>query len=269
MRSLFLVAGIASLSPLAVGIASAPAMAQSQIKVERVAFPPGASGTTLSRSIRGYETIDFLVNARTGQRLVASMTSNNTAAYFNVIEPGSADEAVYVGSMSSPANNAGWTVQRSGDLRIRVYLYRSAARRGESATIRLNISLTGNGSVATQLPGQVPGQGGTATQLPGDAMVPGTNYHATGPLDCRLRAFGRILQCQQGVIRLGNGSASVTIRKPDGSKRTITFNKGMPVGYDQDVIGPMPMTWTKQNYQTTVRIGVETFIIPDAIVWGG
>jgi hypothetical protein len=269
MRKLFLAAGIASISPLAFGIASAPAKAQSQIKVERVSFSPGTNSATVTRTIRGPETIDFLVNARSGQRLVASMTSNNSAAYFNVIEPGRADEAVYVGSMSSPANNAGWTIQRSGDLRIRVYLYRNAARRGESANIRLNIAITDQSGAAMQLPGQVPGQGGTATQLPGDAMVPGTNYHATGPLDCRLRAGGRIVQCQQGVIRLGNGSATVTVRKPNGSTRTITFNKGMPVGYDQDLVRPLPMSWSKQSYQTTVRIGGETFIIQDAVVWGG
>jgi hypothetical protein len=234
-----------------------------------VSFAPGADRTVVVRTIRGSETIDFLISARTGQRLEASMTSSNTAAYFNVLEPGSTDEAVYVGSMSSPFNNAGWTVQRSGDLRIRVYLYRAAANRGESASIRLNIALIGQGATAAQLPEQLPGQGGSVTQLPGDVLLPGTNYHATGPIDCRFRLIGRFAQCQQGVIRLGGGTASVTIRKPDGTRRTIIFNRGTPIGYDQDPIRPVPMTSTRQGYQTTVRIGLETYVIPDAFVFGG
>jgi hypothetical protein len=279
MRYVSVFAELALLAPLSAAMTSAPAMAQSQIKLERVSFAPGVNTTTVVRTIRGSETIDFLISARTGQRLEASMTSSNTAAYFNVLEPGSTDEAVYVGSMSSPFNNAGWTVQRSGDLRIRVYLYRAAANRGESASIRLNIALTGQGGTATQLPGQLPGQGGTVTQLPGqggsvtqlpgDALVPGTNYHATGLIDCRFRLIGRFKQCQQGVIRLGGGTASVTIRKPDGTRRTITFNRGTPVGYDQDLVRPVAMTWSKLSYQTTVRIGLETYVIPDAVVFGG
>jgi len=268
MRELLFAVGIVVLSPFMPAMISVPAMAQSDIKVERVSFRPGTSSTTVTRTMRGRETIDFLVNARQGQRLVASMTSNNTAAYYNVIEPGKTDEAVYVGSMSSPLNSVGWTIQKSGDLRIRVYLYRAAARRGESANIRLNISVTGAGGVATQLPGQMPGQGGTASQLPGDALVPGTNYHATGPLDCVTYAGGPVMECQQGVIRLGNGSASVTVRKPDGSTRTITYSKGSPVGYDQSLTRPVPMTWSRQDDQTTVRIGGETFMIPDAVFWG-
>lgn len=269
MRNVSLFAGLALLAPLSAAMMSVPAMAQSQIKVERVSFAPGANRTVVVRTIRGHGTVDFLIRARAGQRLEASMTSSNAAAYFNVLEPGSTDEAVYVGSMSSPFNNAGWTVQRSGDLRIRVYLHRAAANRGESASIRLNIALTGQGGTATQLPGPLPGQGGSAVQQSGDALVPGTNYHATGPVDCRFRLVGRFAQCQQGVIRLGGGTASVTIRKPDGTRRTIIFNRGTPIGHDQDPIRPVAMTWSKQSYQTTVRIGLETYVIPDAVVFGG
>jgi hypothetical protein len=265
MRKLLFVLGVVLSSPFVPGLIAAPANAQSEIKAERVAFRSGASSTTVTRTIRGRETIDFLVNAREGQRLVASMTSDNSAAYFNVIEPGKADEAVYVGSMSSPSNSVGWTIRKSGDLRIRVYLYRAAARRGERATIRLNIAVNGSGAGATQLPGQ----GGTASQLPGDALVQGTNFHARGPLECVARAGGPVLQCEMGVIRLGGGSAVVTIRKRDGSTRTITFGEGTPVGYDQDLTRPVPMTWSRQDYQTTVRIGGESYIIEDAVVWGG
>ncbi len=269
MRRFMFALGLALLSPLAIVASSAPANAQESIKVERVTFRPGTTGTVITRTIRGREIVDYLVNARAGQRISVSMTANNKAAYFNVNSPGEADTAWYVGSMSSPENSFSGTIMRSGNQRIRVYLYRNAARRGERAQIRLNVSVTGQAGSATQLPGTVPGPGGTATQLPGDALVPGTNYHATGSISCVLGNSGPSRDCRFGIVRRGGGSGDLTVTRPGGGTRMITFERGTPVRYDQSQADPGPLHWTKRNDETVVRIGAEHYTIPDGIIFGG
>jgi len=197
------------------------------------------------------------------------MTSNNSAAYFNIIDPGERDVASYVGANSDPANSYSATLLKSGDTKIRVYLYRAAAMRGERANVRLSISVTGSGGTATQLPGTPSGSGGTATQLPGDALVAGTPYHATGIMSCVVRSNGPVGDCRFGVIRLGGGSAAVSIAKLDGRSRTIIFQRGVPIGFDQAAGEPGRLTWTKQGDQTIVQIGGERYYVVDAVLFGG
>lgn len=106
------------------------------------------------------------------------------------------------------------------------------------------------------------------TRSPGDALVPRTNFHATGLVRCTA-AGGAIRDCAFGVIRIGNGSAAVTIRKPDGTARTIVYRQGSPIGYDQDIKRPVAMKWSRRGDETTVQIGRESYVIPDAAVFGG
>lgn len=254
MRNRVVTAGAAIMVAFSAVSISEPARAQSQPRAERVMFRPGESSVTLTRTIRGYETIDLVVGAREGQRLVASMTSDNGAAYFNLIAPGETDVAFYAGSMSQPLNRFDGPVAKSGDMKVRLYLYRAAARRGERATIRLSLSITGGTS--------------NVTQLPGDALVPGSNFHATGTVGC-VPYGSATLQCDFGVIRIGSGSAAVTVRKPDGTTRTIVYRQGSPIGYDQDIKRPLMMNWTRRGDETTVQIGRESYVIPDAAVFGG
>lgn len=166
MRTLLTALGLAFAGPAALVMATAPIAAQTPIKEERVSFPKGRTSTVITRTIKGRQTIDFLVRARAGQRLVASMTSPNRSAYFNIIAPSEQNVAFYAGDMSTPLNSFKGRVPRSGDLRFRVYLYRNAARMGQTATIRLSISITGAGGSVTQLPGSAP-EGGAASHLPG------------------------------------------------------------------------------------------------------
>lgn len=245
------------------------AIAQSEMKTERVTIRAGQSSAEISRSIRGRETIDFLVNAREGQRLVVSMTSNNASANFNLIAPGEQDVAFYIGSNSSPVNSFNGTVPRSGDVRIRVYLYRAAALRGERADFKVSLLVTGAASGAAQLPGTTPETGGVAGQLPADNLVPGTHYNATGNLSCQARITSRVTDCRYGVMRFGAGSAAVVISKTDGRTRTLVYRQGVPVGFDQGAQDRTRMTWSREGYLTKVRVGAEQYFVPDAIVTGG
>ena len=109
------------------------------IHTERVHFAKGASSATVEGRIQGDMTIDYLLGARQGQSMNVSMASDNGANYFNIIAPGKADEAMFVGSSSG--NQFEGRLPANGDYKVRVYLMRSAARRDEIANYRLEMSI--------------------------------------------------------------------------------------------------------------------------------
>jgi hypothetical protein len=241
--------------------------AQNSVKTERVTFRKGATAAVVTRTIKGNETIDFVVGAREGQQLKASMTSKSRSAYFNIIAPGESDVAFYVGD-TYPANQYSGQVPRSGDMKFRVYLNRAAARRGETATVKLTIAISGKGAIATQLPDRIPVGNGQATQLPGDAIVPGTGYNATGRVPCWTEN-GYVGTCVYGVRRQSGGNGTVTITKPNGRSRTIFYQAGHPTGYDFSQADPASFNWKRFGDEVSISIGQETYKIPDAVITGG
>ena len=66
------------------------------------------------------------------------MRTSSTAAYFNVTRQGS-DTAMFVGSTSGDTFTG--VLPANGDYVVRVYLMRSAARRGEHANYTLNVGI--------------------------------------------------------------------------------------------------------------------------------
>lgn len=137
-----------SIVALAVTIAAIPATAQSPIRTERVQFPKGASAATVRGAIRGYDTVDYIVGARVGQSMSVSMQTSNSSAYFNILPPRS-EQAIFNSSIAG--NRFDGRLKDSGDYRVRVYLMRNAARRGERATYSLSVGVTArpaNGGVA-------------------------------------------------------------------------------------------------------------------------
>ncbi|MDF0541150.1 hypothetical protein PX699_02245 [Sphingobium sp. H39-3-25] len=122
----------------AVTIAAMPATAQSPIRAERVHFARGASSATIRGSIKGYDTIDYIVGARAGQAMSVSLKTSNMSSYFNVLPPRS-EEAIFNGSIAGSRFDG--RLKDSGDYRIRVYLMRNAARRGERATYSLSVGV--------------------------------------------------------------------------------------------------------------------------------
>lgn len=109
------------------------------ITTRRLSFDRGSSTARLESSITGRETIDYLLNVRAGQSMNISLASPNTATYFNLLEPGETEVAIFNGSMNE--NMFEGVSKKSGDYRIRVYLYRNAARRGETANYNLEVAV--------------------------------------------------------------------------------------------------------------------------------
>ena len=336
------------------------AAAQDGVRTEQVFFPAGTTGTTISDSVTGRASVDYKVGAESGQTLRVRLTSDNTATYFNVYAPGTGpgDAALAVGSLTGPMmvdlNRFEGVLPVSGVYTISVYLFRNAARRGETSNYMLDLSITGEtgeivqGDFADGLQGGpdfwnvrtsgaplnlrkgpsagadlvsslangtplrnlgcrmaegrrwcrvatlsdpgfegwvagdflVEGSGdGAATQLPDvipvpgggtDALVPGTDYNATGSIECVRGADGPVESCGFGVVRQGRGTGVITVEWPDGGSRVIFFEAGKPVSFDQSQADQgVEMTIARDQDNSIVFIGEDRFVIPDAVIWGG
>lgn len=103
-----------------------------------------------------------------------------------------------------------------------------------------------------------------------DALVPGTNFNATGNIPCARYAGQPMAACRFGVVRKGQGSGSVTVFWPDGGNRVIFFENGTPARFDQSQAdGNVRMNVGKNADLFMVTIGVQRFEIPEAVISGG
>jgi hypothetical protein len=79
----------ASLLAAAILSLTAPAaVAQRDIRTERVQFERGATSAVIEDSITDYDIVDYVLGAREGQYMNVSMATDNTGNYFNILAPG-------------------------------------------------------------------------------------------------------------------------------------------------------------------------------------
>ncbi|WP_297573335.1 hypothetical protein [uncultured Deefgea sp.] len=208
-----------------------------------VHFAQGQSSTVLKGQIKGYQYIDYKLNAKAGQTLTVAYNSRQLSSYFNILPPGSQDEALFVGS--SAGNTYRGVLPASGEYKLRVYMMRNAARRNEIAKFTLKVAID--------------------TPPASDAKVSGTPYHATGTIAC---VVAQTRACPFGVVRHGQGAAEVTIQVAQG-QRVIRFDHGTATDYTAT---PMPhgeLSQQKQKDVSHIKIGAEQYEIPDAVINGG
>ncbi len=115
-------------------------LAGSNIRTERVQFKPGTSGKVIKGSIKGDQTIDYVINAKKNQSANISLGSKNSSANFNIIAPGEKDTAFF--NSSTNGTQFEGQLPKTGDYKVRVYLMRSAARRNEVANYSLDINIS-------------------------------------------------------------------------------------------------------------------------------
>jgi hypothetical protein len=228
--------------------------AAADILTERVHFKKGANSAVIEASIKGYETVDYVLGARAGQHMNVSLATKHGATYFNILAPGENEVAMFNGSISQ--NQYEGTLPASGDYKIRVYMMRPAARRNEVANYRLEMIVDGAGQPAARMPSH-------------DAKVAGTDFHATGNIPCSMGKGQPTGSCGFGLKREGNGNAIVTITKIDGGKRVVFFEKGRAIGYDQSQADTGQFKAEKEADLNVIHIGDEHYKIPDAVVQGG
>lgn len=243
MKPLFIAAAIA--------LCSLTTPSRADIQTSPVQFKKGTSSATIEGSIKGSQTIDYTLRARAGQTMSVMLATKHGANYFNVLPPGSNDEALFVGS--SGGNEWTGALPADGEYKVRVYLMRSAARRNEAANYTLKVGIAGT-SRPTEF-GKAPAS---------DAKVKGTGYHATGPLPCRM-GNDKPIQCEFGVIRGEPGNAEVHITPPGGLTRVLTF-----MGANVTTNPGEKVEAVKQGYDWSVKVNdYEHYTIPEAVIWGG
>jgi hypothetical protein len=243
MKPLFIAAAIA--------LCSLTTPSRADIQTSPVQFKKGTRSATIEGSIKGGQTIDYTLRARAGQTMSVMLATKHGANYFNVLPPGSNDEALFVGS--SGGNEWTGVLPADGEYKVRVYLMRSAARRNEAANYTLKVGIAGT-SRPTEF-GKAPAS---------DAKVKGTGYHATGPLPCRM-GNDKPIQCEFGVIRGEPGNAEVHITPPGGLTRVLTF-----MGANVTTNPGEKVEAVKQGYDWSVKVNdYEHYTIPEAVISGG
>jgi hypothetical protein len=107
-----------------------------------------------------------------------------------------------------------------------------------------------------------------------DALVPGTDFHATTRLPCAVGDGAPMAQCDAGVKRKWgeDGTTLVEVTKPDGAKRAIFFRGSEAYGADSaqaDGSAGWDFKATRKGDESTIVFGPERYVIPDMLVVGG
>jgi len=110
-------------------------------KTETVHFDKGKPGKTIEGSIKGDDSINYMLGVGDGQVMQVLFTPQNTSCYFNVFEPGKADSAIFIGS--STGNEFSLNPTKKGNYRVQVYLMRNAARRDETCKYSISFEVSG------------------------------------------------------------------------------------------------------------------------------
>lgn len=222
----------------------------SAIRQERIQFSSGKTNKIIQSSLQGDEFVDYLINAKAGQTMKIELITSNNGSSFNVFAPKAIpgkDGAIFIGAING--NSFQEKLSASGDYLIRIGLVRSAARKKEIANYKLKVDITGNTS--------------------SDAKVAGTKFNATGNIPCSMGNGAPTGSCAFGVVRRGNGSADVTVKKPDGRSRTIFFEKGKAISADISQADYGEFSSSKESDLFIIRIGNERYEIPEAVIFGG
>jgi hypothetical protein len=235
---------------LAISLPGGDGVAQPAIESQRVTFRAGADSTLLKAQLKGDQTVDYILRAGAGQILTVELKGSNPQNYFNVMAAGT-DNALFIGSSSG--NRFSGILPSDGDVRVRVYLMRPAARRNESSTYSLKLGI--GGAPLAPVPASR------------DALIPGTPYHASAEVPCVSGSSGKGASCKASVIRRASNSGTVVVTNPEGQKRQFLFVKGKAVASDQ----PEKLSVQRRGDVSVLTLGenFERYEIVDALVVGG
>jgi len=128
---------------IAISVMAGPQNEQRSERVRLSETPAkGTEAAQVTASISGYQTVEYLVDGKTGQSLRVQIASDNAHNLFRIKAP-AAVRAMYTSRPGSAAFDA--TLPRDGTYRVVVFLLRRAARDGESAQFSLDIRLSDPG----------------------------------------------------------------------------------------------------------------------------
>jgi len=133
----------AILSGLACALLMSKLVFAQDVRNERIQISQDTMHAVVVDTITGYESVNHLVNAKTGQSLTVSLDSDNLGSYFNLFAPGKIpgeDRAMFIGS--TEGNQFEVDYLDEGDYTVQVYIIRSMARRNETANYTLTVNMT-------------------------------------------------------------------------------------------------------------------------------
>jgi hypothetical protein len=124
-------------------------------------------------------------------------------------------------------------------------------------------------AVAGWVAGRFLREAGAAAQdnASSDALVPGTNYNATGRIPCTLDGQPDVKDCEFGVTRGAPGVATVFITVPNGFVRVLGFENGKVA--PQSAVTDFSSRRDQDNTIVKVNGQDELYVIPDAVIFGG
>jgi len=126
------------LLPFALVLATLSTMAAAADRDVPVRFKPGTSSAAYTDAIKGYDSVNYYLEAAAGQRLQVDFGPDKNSCYFNILSPGDGETLVN-GSGIEPG---GLVLPESGKYRIVVYLMRATARRGAVCNFSIDFSIT-------------------------------------------------------------------------------------------------------------------------------
>lgn len=141
---------------IAAAVAGA-AVAADAVRREPIRFDEGATEAVVEGALAGTDSVEYQVAASAGQVMKVGLAADNPSAYFNVYRPDEVpgqSTALHIGPRDGNAWSA--TLRKSGDYTVQVFLVRAAARRAETASYTLTVSVTGAAAGAAVAPEAVP-----------------------------------------------------------------------------------------------------------------
>jgi hypothetical protein len=258
----FLVAAIAAT------LTATPAAEAQAVRRERVDIPAADTPVTIEASVRGFDSVHYLVGGATGDTMVLSLSADNPQTYFNLYAPGDVpgeSTAMFIGARDGREYRG--TLTNTGDYIVHVVLMRPAARRAETADFRLRVEVSGEGSeddASDAAEASADPERTEAEARPAPAPTPGLQFKLTGQLPCAVTAEAPAVPCAYRAWRRG-GTAMVFVTLANGDERAILFVGGYPVASDR--LGA-PFTASPEGSGTLVSIGDERYEIPYLVAAG-
>jgi hypothetical protein len=227
--------------------------AQAAITERTLQFAKGQSAGTAKGSLRGDQTVDYVLRAKAGQQMKVRLQP--ATLYFNVLPPGSNDLAIFVGSRDG--DTFAGALPADGEYRIRLYQMGAAKGSSKVRNYTLDVSI---GAAA-------PAAGAAADHVERASQG---RFDATGTMPCAWATGQPMSRCDFGVARAGGGTATVVVTRPDGRKRTIFFEKGQATGADlSQADGDLQFGVSKEADLFKIQAGRERYEFPEAVIFGG
>ena len=127
-----------TLLPFALIVAASSTTADAAERDVAVRFKPGTSSAAYRDTIKGYDSVNYYLEAAAGQRLTVDFSKDKNSCYFNILSPADGETLVN-GSIVEPD---GLVLPESGKYRVVVYLMRATARRGAVCNYSIGFGIT-------------------------------------------------------------------------------------------------------------------------------